>query len=356
MKRKLRTAVLSICLMIIVALPAFAAELGQPDITPQTTMKQLRENPSLKASGYYTYCRELLPMESVYWENKTLAQYARSELVDDCAAAMNLVIENYNKGVQVTWQVYTPEEIAENASLGMVQLFYYPAETPGSKYALVVPGNGSTITSEMEEGGAAASQLHALGYTVFVLRYRSFLDAENNAPLQDIGRAVQLITQNAEQFAVQPQDYALVAFSSGGQLAGLFANREVGYGNYDAPRPGALLMAYPVIDFYEVKLLYHIIMDPGTTGWRYYWTSVADAVTADYPPVYYWNGKNDTVLPLMNGAKQGPALEKALQKNGVPYKRVVYQNAAHSIGTGNGTDAEGWLKEAVAFWEEQTKD
>ena len=73
---------------------------------------------------------------------------------------MNLVIENYNKGVQVTWQVYAPEEIAENSSLGMVQLFYYPAEGSGGRYAMVLPGNGSTITSEMKEGGSAASQLH----------------------------------------------------------------------------------------------------------------------------------------------------------------------------------------------------
>ena len=151
----------------------------------------IAENPSLKASGYYTYCREMLPIESNYWNNKTLAQYAKPQLVYDCADAMNLVIENYNKGVQVTWRVYTPEEIAENSSLGMVQLFYYPAEGSGGRYAIVLPGNRNTITSEMEEGGSAASQLHAMGYTVFVLRYRSFLDATDNAPLDDIGRAVQ---------------------------------------------------------------------------------------------------------------------------------------------------------------------
>lgn len=174
MKKRFRAVLLSLGLLLLLAQPAFAAELGEPNITPQTTMRELRENPSLKASGYYTYCREMLPIESNYWDNKTLAQYAKPQLVYECADAMNLVIENYNKGVQVTWQVYTPEEIAENSSLGMVQLFYYPAEGSGGRYAIVLPGNGSTITSEMEEGGSAASQLHAMGYTVFVLRYRSF--------------------------------------------------------------------------------------------------------------------------------------------------------------------------------------
>lgn len=150
---------------------------------------------------------------------------------------MNLVVENYNNGVQVTWQIYTPEEIEANPSLGGAQLFYYPASTPGGKYALVVPGNGNGVTSEMEEGGSAAYQLHEMGYTVFVLRYRSFLAASDNAPLQDLGRAVQLITENADKFQVQSENYALVCFSAGGQLGGLFANREIGYGNYPVQSP-----------------------------------------------------------------------------------------------------------------------
>lgn len=55
----------------------------------------------------------------------------------------------------------------------------------------------------------------------------------------------------------------------------------------------------------------------------------------------------------MDLRKQGPAFEKALQAHGVPYQMHVYKNAGHSIGTGRGTDAEGWLTEAAAFWEEQ---
>ena len=69
--------------------------------------------------------------------------------------------------------------------------------------------------------------------------------------------------------------------------------------------------------------------------------------------MYFWYGKNDIILPLMDLRKQGPAFEKALQAHGVPYRMQVYKNAGHSIGTGRGTDAEGWLTEAAAFWEEQ---
>ena len=49
-----------------------------------------------------------------------------------------------------------------------------------------------------------------MGYSVFVLRYRIWWDISNNGPLQDLGRAVQFITNHAQQFGVQPENYALV--------------------------------------------------------------------------------------------------------------------------------------------------
>ena len=159
----------------------------------------------------------------------------RPELVDDSVAAMNLVAENTRNGVQVTWQVYSPEEIAANSSLGCVQLYYFPGKEPGGKYALVVPGNGSTMTSEMEEGGSTAYQLHEQGYTVFVLRYRTWIDMGDNAPIQDLANAVKFITAHAGQFGVQPENYALV------KKALLEAGREdlIGYGEncLIPPRP-----------------------------------------------------------------------------------------------------------------------
>ena len=185
----------AVCLaqLACLSLPVWAAQ-NSAAFTRQTTLQQLRDDPAIKSSGYYTYCRELSGLGNEYWKNKTLERYMRPELVDDSVAAMNLVAENTRNGVQVTWQVYSPEEIAANSSLGCVQLYYFPGKEPGGKYALVVPGNGSTMTSEMEEGGSAAYRLHELGYTVFVLRYRTWIDMGDNAPIQDLANAVKFIT------------------------------------------------------------------------------------------------------------------------------------------------------------------
>ena len=72
-------------------------------------------------------------------------------------------------------------------------------------------------------------KLHKEGYAVFVLRYSIWLDLSDNAPLQDLGNAVRYITDHAQEFDVQPEKYAIVGYSSGGHLAGLFGS-EKAYG------------------------------------------------------------------------------------------------------------------------------
>ena len=58
MKHRICTAAACICLLLMMALPAFAAEYGEPDITPQTTMGEIRSNPSILGAGVWTYSKE----------------------------------------------------------------------------------------------------------------------------------------------------------------------------------------------------------------------------------------------------------------------------------------------------------
>lgn len=355
MKRLFAAAAgIGLCLAMLPA--AFAAEYGQPDITAQTTMKQLRENPSVRDSGYYTYSNEWSETDHRY-DDTPLLEYVGAGAAQDAADGMNLMIENYNSGVQVTWQVYSDEEIAANPQLGMVQLYYFPAKTAGAKYALVVPGNGGPTTAELTEGAAAAAQLHELGYAVFVLRYRSFWDATDNAPLVDIANAVSYVESHAEQFAVSPENYAIVGFSSGGQVVGLLGSDSTKFGwkAFGIPQPAALLLGYPINNFAEVKPVYRVLIDPVGLGWRYYQTNISSVVNENYTPIYFWNGKNDLYYRRMGYCLQSAALKKALDQYHVPYVYHEYDNAPHAVSTGRGTDAEGWLTEAAAFWEEQCR-
>ena len=300
----------------MMALPAFAAEYGEPDITPQTTMGEIRSNPSILGAGVWTYSKEQnLPGTEDWCNDQTLEKYVSSHVAQDCADGLNLLIRNYNAGVQITYKLYSEQEIAEDSSRNNAEFYYYPASTPDAKYALVLSGNIFNRTAEFKE----------------------------------------CIIGHAQQFGVQTESYALIGYSSGGHLAGLFASDALGYKNYGLPKPGAVILAYPIVQFSEITPIYRVGIDPFVCGRFYYEYSLADLITEDYPPVYFWYGRDDLTLNLLCWPLQGPALSKALAAHGVPYKEVVYDHAAHGISLGRGTAADGWLDEAAAFWEEQTK-
>lgn len=350
-----RVLAATLALLVVLALPAFAeGKKGEANITPQTTMKELRENPSIADSGFYTYSQDKdCPPGQRLWERTTLEQYTNRYVAQGSADGMNLVIENYNAGVKVTHLFYTMDEIAQDSTKAKTALFYFPAKEAGAKYALVIPGSGWNESAELEEGACTAWQLHEMGYAVFVLRYRIWTDAGDNAPLEDIGRAVRYITEHAAEFAIQPENYAIVGYSMGGHLTGLFGSDAVGYKNYQVPEPAALLLGYPVNNMTLVKGAYRFLQDPGIREPRYYTMNVSDYVTDDFPATYHWHGKDDVTLFALNAAQQEPVLEAALAAHNVPHKYIVYDHAPHVSGIGTGTDADGWLYDAAAFWEEQ---
>ena len=97
----------------------------------------------------------------------------------------------------------------------------------------------------------------------------------------------------------------------------------------------------------------------------YYYNIELDAeVTPDFPPTFHWFGKNDLTLGMICTPLQGPAFDRALEGCGVPHRmqvydkapQQVYDKAPHGSGTGTGTDAAGWLYDAVSFWEAVTAE
>ena len=333
--------------LLLAGLPVEAsAASGHLTVTPDTLVSDLRADPTFAASGVWTW-------QSAPEAGTTLSDYVGANMAQDSADALNDLADTYEAGTQVTYKVYSPEEIAADATRDGVELYYWPSEVPGSKFVVVMSGNVLNKTSNMSEGYATAWRLHQMGYAAFVLRYRVFLKAKDNAPVADLGNAIRFITTHADQFHVQPENYALLGYSSGGHLAGVFSGDELGYKHYGVPKPGALLLGYPINNFFEYKPVYHAAIDPFVLEGRYYELNISDCVTDDYPPVYHWYGENDYVFPLLCYPAQRPALSRALEKHHVPCKEVLFPNATHGVGTGAGTDADGWMLDAANFWETQ---
>ena len=117
-KQYLTAGVCGCLLLAAAALPASAADFVA-DITPDMTMKQVRSDPGVIVTGVSTYdCTDATSalLRKAY-ENRTVEEYVGAEKAADAAESLNLAIKNYDRGVQVTWQVYTPEEIAAEMKL-----------------------------------------------------------------------------------------------------------------------------------------------------------------------------------------------------------------------------------------------
>ena len=216
----------SVLMLGVLAVPASAAS-----ITPQTTMKEIRDDPDIKASGLYTYtyvwerdCEKL----STSRDDETLTEVVGKTSAEACAAGLNYLAQVYHDGTRVTYPLYSEEEIAAVPARAHAELYYCPAQQPGARFAIVLSGNSLYYSGELRGGVATAWELHERGYAVFSLRYRIGWEAGDDAPLEDLARAIRFVMDNADTFGVSTEDYALLGYSSGGQLAGVFGNEEKG--------------------------------------------------------------------------------------------------------------------------------
>lgn len=262
--------------------------------------------------------------------------------------------------------LYTNEEIQDNKALGVVRLTVFPNDTgEKKKYAIVCPGGGYAHLCTKQEGYPVAAYLNELGYTAFLLEYRTGRKCSPHAPMHDLYRAVKHITEHADEYNVEKEDYAVIGFSAGGNLAGIYGSAIYGFEKYGTIKPGALIMGYPWTN------VNHWLSHPYWNPWQALlsvWVSercnwfmfgfptkkadreslcVQNFITETYPPVFMYAGGQDILVPAW---AHMDVLEKALKTYGVPYEYKKYFRIPHGIGLGVNTEADGWLDEAVAFW------
>ena len=71
--------------------------------------------------------------------------------------------------------------------------------------------------------------------------------------------------------------------------------------------------------------------------------------TAVWIPTFVAVGTNDWIADW-RGIK---ARTDALSALGIPTEFHAYKGLGHGFGLGTGTIAEGWIQEAIQFWEKQ---
>lgn len=215
-------------------------------------------------------------------------------------------------------------------------------------FAVICPGGGYSMVCSFVEGMPFAKKLNEMGYSAFVVYYRTREQARFPAPQDDLARAVKEIFDRAGEWNLDTNGYSVWGASAGGHLAASFGTESMGYVKYGLPKPAAMILTYPVVTMSELthRETRANLLGAEPTDEQIRLTSVEQQVTENYPPTFLWCGDADRTVDPENSRM----LETALREKGVPCLRRKYPGIDHGVGLGKGLCCESWIGDAVDFW------
>lgn len=294
---------------------------GQPsggggDYTLETKVTDVINDPVFEDYG-----RLIFPVDRTIDDNLTL-QDVGEILVWYHNVNPNRTVEivNYLKdqaasGEQIFYDIYTEEEKAEDPEKENTGLFFFRGE-PGAKTAVLNAGGGFVYVAAMHDSFPQAMELSEKGYNAFALIYRPGADTA----CEDLARAIAFLHENAEELQIDMTDYSLWGGSAGARMAAwLGSYGTAAFGEDDYPAPASVIMQY--------------------TG--------LSEVTGNEPPTYACVGTNDGIASYRSVENY----IRRIKNNGTDTEIEVFDGLQHGFGLGEGRVAEGWIDNAVDFWE-----
>jgi acetyl esterase/lipase len=231
--------------------------------------------------------------------------------------ALNRMIDDVNSGHAVFYPFYREDQNQGQPARENTGLFFFRGK-PGAPFAVISPGGGFSYVGSVHEGFPYATEISAKGYNAFVLRYRTGFGGA--VATEDLAAAVSYIFRNAKALGVGTGDYSLWGSSAGARMAAAIGSHGVAaYGGDMLPKPSTIVMAY---------------------------TAHSDHSSVE-PPSFVVVGEQDGIAPPSSMERRIAALRRA----GIKVEYHKYKNLGHGFGPGNGTSAEGWIADAVRFWE-----
>lgn len=291
--------------------------------TSQSTVSDVINDPAFGSFG-----RLLFPVDRSVSPSMTLAQVSTSSVymwypyirVEKTVEILNFLHSQAASGVQIFYNIYSPDEIAADRSKADTGIFVFKGDV-GNPFAITNAGGGFAYVGAMHDSFPHSLELSRAGFTAFALIYRP------DDPYRDLAKAISFIVDNADALGVDREDYSLWGGSAGARMAATLGNKDYLMqltNNPDLPQAAAVIMQY--------------------TG--YSSASPSDA------PTYNCVGSND-------GIASWRAMQNRLQRlsdMGISTEFHVYEGLGHGFGIGTGTVAEGWIEDAIKFWRANIHD
>lgn len=274
-------------------------------------------------SAFEGYGRLLFPVDGGYYSGDTLDNlkltWYNNISPDETVDIVNYLKNQTLSGNTIFYDIYTDKEKADDPDKEDTGLFFFRGN-PGEKFAVCNAGGGFAYVGAMQDSFPHALELSKLGYNAFALIYRPGAQTA----CEDLARAISFIFEHAEELQVDTNDYSLWGGSAGARMAAWVGSYGTqAFGGSNTPMASAVIMQY--------------------TGYSEY--------SKNDPPTYVCVGDSDGIA---NWRTMKTRLEN-MSSLGIDTEFHVYSGLGHGFGIGKGTVAEGWLSDAVAFWEKQMK-
>lgn len=289
-------------------------------ISESTPVIDVINNPSFERFGKYLFPVEnRMPNNTLNLNNiDSLLPYHNHINSEKTVEVLNYMLDEVTRGETIFYDIYTEEEQAADPSKESTGLFFFRGE-PGAPFAVISAGGGFSYVGSIHESFPHALELSKKGYNAFALQYRT---GGAEVACEDLAAAISFIFESAGILGVSTEDYSLWGGSAGARMAAYLGSYgPAAFGGNDLPRASAVIMQY---------------------------TGHSDYTDQD-PPTYVCVGETDGIASwrvMENRINNLNAL-------GIDTEFHLYPNLGHGFGLGIGTSAEGWIDDAIAFWEKQ---
>lgn len=267
------------------------------------------------------YGRLIFPVNDWYYSGNTLGDldmtYYSNIDPDKTVEITNYMKEHAASGDTIFYDIYTEEEKAADPAKEDTGLFFFKGN-PDERFAICNAGGAFAYVGAMHDSFPHALELSKQGYNAFALIYRPGAQTA----CEDLSRAIQFIFEHAEELEVNTEGYSLWGGSAGARMAAWVGSYgTAAFGADDLPQPAAVIMQYTGLSEYSEG-------DPAT---------------------FVTVGESDGIA---NWRVMKARLD-SMSALGIDTEFHSYPGLGHGFGLGTGTVAEGWIDQAIAFWQRQ---
>ena len=279
-------------------------------------------------AAFKNFGRLLFPVHRPLSGKMTLKEVSSSQVylwyshiqVEKTLDILNTLKERALEGEQVFYPIYTQREMAADGTKRDTGLFFFRGK-PGKEFAVMNAGGAFYYVGAMHDSFPHALEAGRQGYQAFALIYRP------DSPYEDLARAIEWIWDHAGELQIKKEGYSLWGGSAGARMAAVLGNRTYlrqFTGRREISQAAAVVMQYTA------------------------YTSVSGREAPTYASV---------------GSRAGIADWRVMRRRleildsmGIPTEFHVYEGLGHGFGLGTGTVAQGWIFDALRFWQKQIDD